>query len=392
MDSLYLSFRYLYHNKARTVTIVACITLIAFLPMSLDLLLDKSEQQLMSRAVSSPLLVGAKGSALDLSMNALYFGEQVPELISMQAADEIMDTDLAVPVPMYVRFKARGLPIVGTSFDYFELRRLEVENGEMLSHLGDCVAGFTAAQQLGLKPGSSIVSSPESLFDLTGVYPLKMKVKGILKRAYTPDDRAIFVDLKTAWIIQGLMHGHKDLEKADDKSVILKKSDQNITANAKLFQYTEITEENMASFHFHGNRSTYPITAVMVFPHDDRSKTILMGRYLSEGETLQVIQPRKVITGLMETIFRFKSILDAVITMVGLATFLAIILVFSLSFRLRQAEIQTIFKLGCRKMTMGYLLAAEICILCILSAFFCAGLLYVVNIYADDLVRMVFIR
>ena len=168
MDSLYLSFRYLCHNKARTATVVACITLIAFLPLALDLLLDKSEQQLMSRAASTPLLVGAKGSALDLSMNSLYFGDQVPELIPMEAADQIMDTDLAISVPLYVRFNARGFPIVGTTFDYFEVRKLEVEKGEMLTLLGDCVVGAKAADQLGLSPGSSIVSSPESLFDLTG--------------------------------------------------------------------------------------------------------------------------------------------------------------------------------------------------------------------------------
>ncbi len=129
MDAFYLSYRYLIHNKARTATLVACITLIGFLPLALDLLLDKSEAQLMSRAVSTPLLLGAKGSALDLSMNTLYFGNQVPELITMADSDDIMDSGLAVAVPMYVRFKARGFPVVGTSFDYSDYRNLEVEKG-----------------------------------------------------------------------------------------------------------------------------------------------------------------------------------------------------------------------------------------------------------------------
>lgn len=174
--------------------------------------------------------------------------------------------------------------------------------------------------------------------------------------------------------------------------MVLKKTVQNITANAKLFQYTEITEKNMDSFHFHGDTSSYPLTAVMVFPNDKKSGTILMGRYLSKEEFLQIIRPRDIIAGLMETIFRFKNILDAVIMMVGLATLLATTLVFALSFRLRQEEIQTIFKLGCQKMTMGFIFGAEIIIITILSGLFCAGLLFLVNIYADDLVRVVFIR
>jgi len=48
---------------------------------------------------------------------------------------------------------------------------------------------------------------------------------------------------------------------------------------------------------------------------------------------------------LLANIFRIKSVLDAVILVVGMATVLALILVFALPFRLRQGEIQTIFKL-----------------------------------------------
>jgi putative ABC transport system permease protein len=182
------------------------------------------------------------------------------------------------------------------------------------------------------------------------------------------------------------------VEKNQDPSVILKKNDQNIIANAKLFQYAEITDKNMDSFHFHGEDSTYPLTAVMAFPHDTKSKTILMGRYLSKQESLQIIQPKAIIEGLMQTVFRVKNILDAVIIMVGFATFLAIVLVFSLSFRLRQREIQTIFRLGCRKSIMAYLLGSEIVLILIVSGLLCAGFLSLVGVYADDLVRLLFIR
>ena len=83
IDSLYIAWRYIIFNKIKTATLIACITLIAFLPLALRLLLDESERQLMSRAVSTPLLVGARGSALDLVMNTLYFDDEVPEPIVM---------------------------------------------------------------------------------------------------------------------------------------------------------------------------------------------------------------------------------------------------------------------------------------------------------------------
>jgi putative ABC transport system permease protein len=121
IDSLYIAWKYIAFNKVKTATLVACITLIAFLPVALERLLNESERQLMSRAVSTPLVVGAKGSALDLMMNTLYFDDEVPELITLEASNRVMDSELALPIPLYVRFQARGNPIVGTTLDYFDL-------------------------------------------------------------------------------------------------------------------------------------------------------------------------------------------------------------------------------------------------------------------------------
>jgi putative ABC transport system permease protein len=387
INSLYIAWRYLVFNKVRSATLVACITLIAFLPMALQLILEESQQLLQSRANSTPLLLGARGSALDLVMNSLYFDDEVPEIIRMQAADEITDTGLAYAIPLYIRFQARNKPIVGTSIDYFDFRNLQIAQGRMLAVLGESVIGAGVAEEYGLAPGDSIVSSPDTLFDLAGAYPLKMTVAGILERSHTPDDQAVFVDLKTAWVIEGLGHGHEDLSRTRDSSVILNRSEDSVTANAKLFQYTEITEENMEGFHFHGDASIYPLTALLVVPNDAKAATLLRGRYL-ENQQYHIVRPTEVIQGLMENIFRIKRVIDAVIAIVGLATVLAITLVFALSVRLRQRELTTIFKLGCSRMTAVKLIAAEIVIIVLAAGIICAGLLYIVDANAETLVRM----
>ncbi len=393
IDSLFLAWKYLTYHKWRTSTLIVCITLISFLPASLNLLLDESERQLMSRAASTPLVIGAKGSALDLMMNTLYFGDGVPELISMEAAEQVTDSDLATPIPMYVRFKARGIPIVGTTLDYFDFRRLNIAQGQQLTMLGECVIGASVAENLRLNPGDQLVSSPENLFDLAGAYPLKMKVVGILEVSHTPDDLAIIVDVKTAWIIQGLVHGHPDVTKTNDESVILKKEEGNVVANAKLFQYMEITKDNIGSFHFHGDPSGYPLTAVIAVPYDEKSGTILRGRYLSEDEEKhQIVNPQDIIDGLLQNIFRIKNVLDGVILIVGCATILAIILVFALSLRLREREIHSIFMLGCGRMTIARLLGAEIFIILASSSFLCVMFVAIINLYSNDLVRLMFIK
>lgn len=313
LETLYIAWKYACFNKGKTIILVASITLTSFLPLSLQFLLERSEEALVARAASTPLIVGAKGSALDLVMNTLYFTDEIPETISMNSVERLSDADLATPIPMYVRFRARGYPIVGTTLDYFDARGLRIVQGRSLAILGECVLGAQVAAELGLRPGDYLVSSPENLFDIAGVYPLKMRVVGVLERAFTPDDRAVFADLKTVWVIEGLGHGHEDLARTKDTSVVLERTEKTVTANAKLEQYAEITDANRDSFHFHGDAEQYPTTAVIAIPFDTKAGTILRGRYVSKEATEQVVKPLHVIDGLLENIVRVKNMIDAVI-------------------------------------------------------------------------------
>lgn len=392
LDTFYLAWKYVSYHKTRSLTLVSCVTIILFLPGALELLLNESEQQLMSRAEVTPLIVGAKGSALDLVMNTLYFDDELPELITMEAAKRVSAGGLGLAVPVYIRFRAREFPIIGSTLDYFDIRSLKVAEGRSLALLGECLVGAKAAEALDLVPGATIVSSPESMFDIAGVYPLRMKVAGILAPNYTSDDLAFFVDLKTAWVIQGLGHGHQDLTQVKDPTLVYERSEKSVSATPKLLHFNEITEENRRAFHFHGDLANYPITAVIVVPNDAKSETILRGRYLSQDERNQIVKPTEVIDDLLQTIFRIKNIMDAVIAVVALATFLAMVLVFTLSLRLRQGEIETIFKLGCRRGTVVRLLGAEIGLILGASVLLCGALLLVLTRIDQQLVRILLIR
>lgn len=392
INSFYLAWKYVRFNKLKTATLVACVTLIALLPLVLQRLLDESERDFMSRAVSTPLVVGAKGSALDLAMSTLYFSGDAAPPISLAARDTVQGSGLAMAVPLYLRFKVRSRPIVGTTLDYFELRGLRIAQGRPMAFLGDCLLGAKAAQSLGIKAGDKLVSTPENPFDLAGVYPLKMNVAGVLARSETPDDQAIFVDLKTAWVIEGIGHGHEDLSTTPDPSVIMDRTDRAITADARLRQYTEIDPAKLGSFHFHGDPATYPITAVIAVPQDEKSSAILQGRFLSAQETNQIIKPSAVIGGLLQTIFRIKELIDALIAVVALVTVMAITLVFVLSLRLRQREVNTVFLLGGSRLTIARLMAAEVSIIASVSGLLCFALLRSLDPFADDIARWLLLR
>ena len=126
-------------------------------------------------------------------------------------------------------------------------------------------------------------------------------------------------------------------------------------------------------------------------PHDDKAAAILRGRYQNTDSGYQIVPPADVIDTLMTNIFRIRNVLDAVILFVGLATLMALVLVFALSLRLRQREIDTIFKLGCSRLTIAQLLGAEIVIIAAFSAVLCLLILAVVSHYDQQLVRALFI-
>ncbi len=160
-DSLYLAWCYLRHHRMKTLILVAAIATISFLPVGLNVLVAKSGEELMARAEATPLLIGARGSALELVLSALYFESDPPPPARQGEVDRILQSGLAEPIPLHVRFRVRDQPIVGTTLEYLDFRGLRVEAGRRMAVLGECVVGAWAARALGLAPGDSVVSSPE---------------------------------------------------------------------------------------------------------------------------------------------------------------------------------------------------------------------------------------
>ncbi len=388
-DALYLAWRYLAYHKVKTTILVTSITLIVFLPVGLRVLVRQSEEQLTARAAATPLLVGAKGSPLELALNSLYFEGDVPETMRYAQAVRVDTSGLALPIPLYVRFEAQGHPIVGTTLEYFDFRRLRIAAGSGLTMLGDCVLGARVAEALGVGPGDRVISSPESVFDLAGVYPLRMHVRGVLEFSDSPDDLAIFVDLKTAWVIEGLVHGHVDLSTPEATAQVLRRDSTNVVGNASVVQYQEITADNLGEFHFHGDQGEYPVTAVIAVPPDQRAGTILRGRYSSPDDLVQIIEPTAVIDELLDTVLTVQTFVIAAVVVVGISTLATAILVFMLSLRLRRREIETMRKIGGSRASIGWVMVSEIVVVLVAGVVLASGLTAVTSRFGSAAIRAV---
>ncbi|TRX70247.1 ABC transporter permease [Carboxylicivirga sp. M1479] len=380
IQSLYLGLKYLQYHIYRTLILIGSIGLIIYLPLGLRKLISESERQMMARADSTPLIIGSKGNATDLVINSIYLEQSDIELIAYSKTKKLDKLGFGYSIPLISVFNARDYPIVGTTLDYFNFRGLEIASGRNLQFVGECVIGSHVADELSLAPGDSLVSSPDNFLDLAGSYPLQMKVVGVLNTSNTPDDRAVFTDLKTNWVIMGLGHGHQDMKKVTDFSLILEQDSSNITASAKLFIYNKINGEDLESFHFHGDANTFPISAVIFVPDHHKAATLLRGRYKTEAFKEQILVPSDVVRHLLENIFRIKHLFNTAFILVGLATFLILSLIIALTLRLRKKELYTMFTIGSSKTKTIEIICTELFVI-VLGSISLAILLYGVTGY-----------
>ena len=382
-----LALRYIMFHRGRSLILMSCIFLTLVLPVCLGILLRQFSQQIAARAETTPVVVGAKGSQLDLALHAIYFSRAPDTSLKFSEVENVRKSGLAKPVPLHVKFKAQGFPVVGTSLEYFSFRNLNLAAGDSLAVLGDCVVGSAIASKLGLAPGDQILTDRGSVLDLAGEYPLKLNIVGVFERSDTADDKAVFVDLKTAWVIEGLGHGHQDLEQPDDEGMVIGQDGNRIVASAAVLPYTQITDSNVASFHFHGDTGDFPITALIADAPDVKSETILEGRYrVGEGEA-QLVRPPSQIRELMALVFQVKRFFDANAILVAIATLALLGLVVMLGLKLRAREMETMFRLGCSKGTMMWIQVAELGIVFLAAICLVAIASSVVWFYADEVVQ-----
>ena len=370
-DSLYLAWRYLRHQRLTTAVLVASLTLIIYLPAALQVIVSNAEQHFRSRADSTPLIIGPRGSALELVLASVYFDKPYDSVMRFDHLKRVETQNFGTAIPMHTRFEARECQVVGTTDSYLRLRQLQIARGRHWNMFGECIIGSRVADRLKVQLDSKIPVSTSTAFSLDNP-PLRLNVVGVLASTETPDDEAIFVELETAWIIEGLGHGHV-------------RDAQHGSPDAKL--YTDITKQNVSSFHFHGSRGKFPITAIIVIPDNDKSQTLLLGQYFSPEETAQIVQPRTVMDGLLKRIVMVRSYMVVIIAVVSLVSMFTMVLVVVLSIRLRRAEIMTMSKMGCSRFKIASILGSQISIILLASVVIAIGLTIATNAFGPELVR-----
>jgi putative ABC transport system permease protein len=300
----------------------------------------------MARAESTPLVLGARGSAFDLALMATWFQGQGTGMTAVADWERVRARGLGRALPMNLETTAQRWPLVATSLEYLEWRALELEAGRLFVQVGECVVGSEVARGRGLSPGDRLLTDVDASLSLAAPYPLELEVVGVLRTTGSPDDRAVFTDLKTAWIAQGIGHGHDDVLETSQENVIFERTADAVVANANLRQHMRLTRENLASFHFHGDPSTFPLSAVILVPEDARGEALWLGMMISPSSPLQIVRPQDVMERVLGSILRVQALFDfAFLLLMGVTGILLTLVVF-LTLKVRKEEMVTFAQLG----------------------------------------------
>ena len=355
MTFIRIAHRFLASQKWVTALLVASFSGSSLLLVAVNQTVESIDRAFSDRVSSTPLIIGRRGSRFDLVLHSIYFRNPASQSIpygELQIA-AAADSGLCVPLLFTHETSIHHSPIIATTDAYFIARKLAVAIGSMPKRLGQCVIGASVSDTSNIQIGDFLQPQPKSAFDVTSPVPIELEVVGILNRTNGPDDMAVITTRDTGWIITGTGHGH--ISGDDGTRTNNTDGDSHIPETP----ITRITDENINSFHFHGDEKEYPLSAILIFPKDLQAQTVLEGKYLDDNNPLQAIIPEHVIQEVLESVYRVESILS-VVSILSLAFVVLMLVVLTvLSIRLRKQEIETLHMIGCNRSTTIKLVGCE---------------------------------
>ena len=215
------------HALSTTVT-AASIALGAGLLMSVWVVKEQAQKAFAGVNSGYDAVLGARGSKLQLVLNAVFHLESSPGNVRWEDYQAIRaHPSVALAVPLAMGDNYRGWRIVGTTPELFERtelgstgRRFRLANGRWFDpELREAVVGSFVARQLGLKVGDEFEPYHGLGFDENAhQHEETYVVVGLMEPSNTPADRIIWIPLEgVQW-----MGGHDPQAVTEVSAVLVK--------------------------------------------------------------------------------------------------------------------------------------------------------------------------
>jgi len=203
MNLFSLSFQYI---KAKPLSNALNMLILALGTAVIILLLLVShqlEEKLTKNAKGIDLVVGAKGSPMQLILSSVFHIDYPTGNIKLSEADLLARNRMVKSViPLALGDSYNGFRIVGTNRKYPELYGAELQTGAWWANTLEATIGAEVAQATGLKIGASFAGAHgmgAGVGDVHADHPYT--VVGLLKPTGTALDNLILTNVQSVWAV-----------------------------------------------------------------------------------------------------------------------------------------------------------------------------------------------
>lgn len=187
-----------------------CVSLLLFGVgiISLLLLIQHQLEQKFKRDLQNiDLVVGAKGSPLQLVLSAVYHLDAPTGNISLAKAREIMDNPMVQEaIPLAYGDSYLGHRILGTSKDYLKIYNAQMATGRVFSKPMEVTLGADIAAKTGFQVGATFFGTHGEVKGGHVHEDHPYTVVGILQKTNTVIDQLLLTDIQSVWEV----HSHND--------------------------------------------------------------------------------------------------------------------------------------------------------------------------------------
>jgi putative ABC transport system permease protein len=226
MSIWFIAWSYLWNRKLTTSMTVLSVALAVGLIASVLSLREETRRRFEEEGQSFDVVIGAKGSPLQLVLSTLYFMDTPTGNIKYADYESLCKhEDVAHAYPIGLGDTYQGYRIVGTTPELLSYtwtdpvtdevqRPFVLAEGKPFAANMEAVIGGEVARETGLKLGQEFYGT-HGMMEIPGAQVeghkhIPYKVVGILKVSGNPNDRAIFCALSSVWDI----HKHEPITPA----------------------------------------------------------------------------------------------------------------------------------------------------------------------------------
>lgn len=317
------------------------------------------------------LIIGAKGSPLQLVLNTVFYLEQPIENIPYDLYDRLdtgrhpASAGIKTVIPVCMGHAYRGVPVVATvpemftELSYLDEREYQFAAGRNFEYDGafEAVAGWYAAREAGLRLGSKFtpVGSGPAADGAAGHEDMPFEIVGILEPTGTPNDRALFINMEGFFRCPAHAAGPSSLERT------LQEPDQREESPAA----PEDQPEDEADHEHEGDHDHAhhrEVTALLVVTKMDEAPGVatLLADAINRGKEAQAVKPVEVIAGLFEGIVGdVQTVLLVLAVLVVVVAGIGVLVSIYNSMSDRRHEIAIMRALGARRSTVMAVILVE---------------------------------